>query len=230
MNIAAQAPSPGIYRRHEIPYVDHLMTYKDDLIKEFLAYHDNWHNLDEDIKGVIVNRFENRDISNWLNHPEAWKVSWFRYEFTSDGEEHLNSERLEYFPTIKKILKELEGQVGHLTYSIMEPDTVISRHTGPENRKGEHLRIHLPLIIPEGDIFFEVNGEEIDWSEPFGFNNQYLHSAYNYSSQRRLILLIDIKRSFLGLPPCPPYFSKAHLEYMRKVPPFVRQTKEVMSS
>jgi hypothetical protein len=219
-----QAPSPGIYRRHEIPYVEHLMSYQGDLIKDFLAFHDDWYDLDQPLKNVHVNNFDG-DINERLSYPDAWKTSWFRYETKPGGEVIVNTEHLAKFPTATKIMQELEGQIGHFSYSIMEPNTVISRHTGPENRTGEYLRVHIPLIVPSGDVFFEVNGEEIDWSEPFGFNNQYTHSAHNYTDQRRLILLIDIKRSFLGLPPCFPYYSREHLQFMSKVPPFVRQSK-----
>jgi len=219
-----QAPSPAIYRRHEIPYVEHLVSYTDDLIKDFLAVHDNWFDLDQELKGVHVNNFGG-DINERLTYPDAWKVSWFRYEDFPGGPFYVNSEHLEKFPTAKKIMQELEDQIGHFSYSIMEPNTVISRHTGPENRTGEYLRVHVPLIVPDGDVFFEVNGEEIDWSEPFGFNNQYTHSAHNHTDHRRVILLVDIKRSFLGLPPCFPYYSKEHLQFMSKVPPFVRQSK-----
>lgn len=218
-----EAPSQAIYRRHEIPYVDHLMTYKDALVKEFLEFHDNWFNADEDVKGLVLSRPGGRNIEYFLSDPNAWKASWFRYEFTPGGKVATNIENLQHFPTVEKILTELEGQLGIVMYSILEANSVISRHTGPENRTGEYLRIHLPLIVPDGDIFLEVNGEEIDWSEPFGFNNQYIHSAHNYSSQRRLVFLIDIKRSFLGLPPGFPFYSKEHIKYMASVKPFERK-------
>jgi hypothetical protein len=214
-----EAPSPGIYRRHEIPYVEHLMSYKEELIKDFLNYHTNWYDINDPLKDVHVNSFGGAA-------PGAWKASWFRYEWTPGGKSVINSSHLQNFPTAQKILNELEGQIGHLSYSIMEANSIITRHTGNENRTGEYLRIHIPLIVPEGDLFFEVNGEEITWDEPFGFNNQYAHSAYNYSNQRRLVLLIDIRRSFLGLPPCLPFNDKRHQEFMRSVPPFVRSEKK----
>ena len=220
-----QEPSPAIYRRHEVPYIEHLMSYRDNLIKEFLDFHDNWYELDQDVKGVLVNNFGG-NINERLTYPAAWKTSWFRYENKHGGEAIVNTENLENFPTIKKILTELDGKIGHLSYSIMEPNTVINRHTDPENRTSDYLRVHIPLIIPKGDVFLEVNGEEIDWNEPFGFNNQYPHSAHNYSSERRLVLMIDILRSFLGLPPAFPYYSREHLYFITKVPPFVRAAKQ----
>ena len=219
-----EASGQRIYRRHEIPYVDYLMTYQNALIEEFLEFHDNWFNADEEVKGLVLARPGGRNIDYFLSDAYAWKSSWLRYEYTPGGQYHTNEENLPHFPTASKILSELEGQLGIVMYSILEANSVIDRHTGPENRTGEYLRIHLPLIVPKGDIFFEVNGEEIDWSEPFGFNNQYIHSAHNYSSQRRLVFLIDIRRSFLGLPPGSPFYSKEHLTCMAAVKPFVRKS------
>ena len=218
------APSPGIYRRLEIPYVEHLMTYREGLIEDFLAFHDNWHDLSQPIKGVVTNNFKGT-INSRLTYPDAWKTSWIRYEDRPGGNISTNHRHLPYLPTMQKILAELEPEMGHLSYSIMEPMTVIDRHTGGENRDGTYLRVHIPLIIPQGDVFFEVNGEEITWAEPFGFNNQYTHSAHNYTNERRLILLIDLKRSFLGLPPAPHFRSKAHSYFMSLVPPFQRELK-----
>ena len=84
---------------------------------------------------------------------------------------------------------------------------------------GETIRIHIPLYVPEGDIFLETEGVEIDWSDIFGFANQYIHSAHNYSNTRRLVYLIDIKRKYLGLPRA----EICNLHHRLKTwPPFVR--------
>jgi aspartyl/asparaginyl beta-hydroxylase (cupin superfamily) len=102
-------------------------------------------------------------------------------------------------------------------YSILAPNSVINRHTGIENRSGEFIRIHIPLIVPQGEIFFEVYGEEVRWDDIFAFNNQFVHSAHNYTDQYRLCFLIDIRRTRAGLPPGVPYDAISHLdEVMRK--------------
>mgnify|MGYP001413015390 CR=1 FL=1 len=85
------------------------------------------------------------------------------------------------YPTANAILKKYEEVVPIANYSILVKDSVIHRHTGPENRRGHHLRVHIPLHIPKGDIFLEVNGEEVDWSDCFGFNNQYTHQYFKNS-------------------------------------------------
>jgi aspartyl/asparaginyl beta-hydroxylase (cupin superfamily) len=81
----------------------------------------------------------------------------------------------------------------------LESASIIRRHTGPENRDGEFIRIHIPLIVPDGAIFFEVGGEVVYWNDIFGFDNQTIHSAHNYTKHRRLVYLIDIRRSTIGM-------------------------------
>ena len=55
--------------------------------------------------------------------------------------------------------------------------------------------------MPEGDIFLECEGEEIDWSDIFAFDNSLIHSAYNLTPHLRLIFMIDVRRELLGLEP-----------------------------
>ena len=87
-----------------------------------------------------------------------------------------------------------------------------------ENRDGRTLRIHIPLLVPPGDIFFEVEGVEVDWSDLFGFNNQHIHSAFNLTPKRRLVYLIDITTEKLGIPA----LSGADFERQHSIPLFKR--------
>lgn len=217
-------PDKAIYKSDDIPLLDLLMIYQEDLTKEFLAFHTDWNNVDKPLDNVTIVRPGGDElVTKVLSHPEAWKASWLRYEWRPNGKFIENTDMFKHFPTAVKIMEELKGELGHVSYSILEADSVIGRHTGPENRTGEYLRLHLPLIIPKGDIFLEVDGEEVTWDEPFGFNNQLTHSAYNYSNQRRLVFLIDVTRSRLGLTPGTPYDHDAELT----AEPFVRKNKEI---
>ena len=105
------------------------------------------------------------------------------------------------FPTMKKIAEHYQDRCPILEYSILPAQSIIERHIGIENKVGENIRIHIPLIVPEGDLFLEAQGEEVDWQNPWGFNNQYMHSAHNNTDEHRLIMLIDLKRTYVGIPP-----------------------------
>ena len=107
----------------------------------------------------------------------------------------------EAFPTMQKIAAHYGDLCPILEYSILPAQSIIERHIGIENKVGENIRIHIPLIVPEGDLFLEAQGEEVDWQNPWGFNNQYMHSAHNNTDEHRLIMLIDLKRTYVGIPP-----------------------------
>jgi len=223
-NSKKSSQESAIYKSDEVPMLDELMEYQEDLIKDFLEFHTDWHNVKKPLDNVTVVRpGGNEGVTKILSHPEAWKASWLRYEWTPDGKFLNNTEMFKHFPTAVKIMEKLEGDIGHVTYSILEANSIIGRHTGPENRTGEYLRLHLPLIVPEGDIFLEVDGEEVTWAKPFGFNNQLIHSAYNHSPYRRLVFLIDVRRTRLGLSPGKPYNEKDEIN----AAPFIRKNKEI---
>lgn len=203
----------GIYRRHEISIADYLMSFREDLTKEFLAYHTDF------IEGDFVKGqpywHDLTDTDQIKTTPTSWKITDIKYtiavkklyglDYNIDVKKDIDPEVLSHFPTAVKLTEEFGDDCPISTYSILESNSVIKRHTGIENRSGEFVRIHIPLIVPPGEIFFEVNGEEIDWSDLFAFDNQQVHSAYNYTPHRRLVYLIDVRRSRIGLPQGTPY-------------------------
>jgi hypothetical protein len=185
-----------IFTKDEIPIADYLMSYKDALTAEFLNYHQDF--LDGEFKKGVVTR-PIYSVEKFISTPDAWKSTWVKYVF-AHMKELLPFQARRFFPTAIKLTNEFGGDCPISSYSVLEANSIIHRHTGPENRDGLFLRIHIPLIVPEGDIFFEVGGEVIRWDDIFAFDNQTIHSAYNYSNKRRLVYLIDIRRSRLNMP------------------------------
>ena len=109
-----------------------------------------------------------------------------------------NRDRL---PVLRSIIEKYEEWINVITYSMIAPNSVVLRHTGHENILGNFLRLHFPLHVPEGDLFLEVNDEEIQFSEaPFAFNNQIVHSAHNRTGKHRLVMILDLYRPYLGIP------------------------------
>ena len=147
---------------------------------------------------------------------DAWRVLVMKYHnpniVGSGANQHVQQRMLnikqkqdgynpDAFPTMAKIAQHYGEKCPILEYSILPAQSIIERHIGIENKKGENIRIHIPLIVPEGDLFLEAQGEEVDWQHPWGFNNQYMHSAHNNTEEHRLIMLIDLKRTYVGIPP-----------------------------
>ena len=127
-----------------------------------------------------------------------------------DGIKYADSsfkEASETYPTAKTLVNLWSDYVGGAFYSILDRNNKIPIHTAPGNRDTKRLRIHIPLIIPKNtgwkQLGFESEGTRMVWDEVWGFDNQSLHSAWNYTNERRLVFIFDLDRDFLGLPPAP---------------------------
>lgn len=250
---AADVHPQPIYRRHEFAETaDYLMSLKDDLIKDFLkgqtleeaalakcrnvmqksTDRQTYLSPTPDDKGerfpdfvTEILRTPPNENNESFSNPTGWKNVEFKYH---DPFNNLHWDidpmfALKHYPTAYRMIRKYWDDCPIASYSVMSPNTVLHRHTGPENRTGEYIRIHIPLIVPDGDLFFEVDGEEIDWSDIFAFDNQLVHSAHNLSNEYRLIFLIDIKRSRIGLPSGQLFNKDRQLYGLSK--PFVRNKK-----
>jgi Aspartyl/Asparaginyl beta-hydroxylase len=206
--------------REELHVADELMEAAPMLREEFLAYHTDY--IDGDFSKSIPYNNPVEDISGLQTKKDAWRVDPLKYNWKKHNVsiDPLADQTIrDRYPTATKLLEKYKEHCPICTYSSIEPGLVIKRHIGGENEAGDIVRIHVPLIVPEGDIFLEVEGYEIDWSDIYGFDNRYTHSAHNYTDKRRLVLLIDISREYLRLPPAE-YFDSAHRA--KHWPPFFR--------
>ena len=210
-----------IYRRREIPIADYLMSFQHALEDEFMGAH----SLLADAAQITTPTFTGRKdiakiyLDQLVQHNDStpdikmWRARGLKYVHKDIGQywQEDNPYAIKRYPTAMKLINEFGEDCPIANYSILGPNSKINRHTGVENRNGEYVRIHIPLIVPEGDLFFEVGGETITWDDIFAFNNQFVHSAHNNTSEWRLCFLIDISRKKLGLPPGVPYEKMKHL-------------------
>ena len=92
------------------------------------------------------------------------------------------------FPKTYAIIKDLG--IHDIVTSKLRKDTLVPEH---QEREGV-IRIHLPLIVPEGNLGFGINGEEIRWTEGkcFAFRICHLHKAWNYTKEDRVNVLVDV--------------------------------------
>jgi aspartyl/asparaginyl beta-hydroxylase (cupin superfamily) len=89
-------------------------------------------------------------------------------------------------------------QIPHLTaasVSVLEPGTKINPHFGDTNAIA---RVHLGLSIPgeAPDCALQVGDEIRSWQEGKIniFTDAHFHMAWNYTDQRRIILILDVMR------------------------------------
>ena len=220
----------NIYRGREVKYYDFLMSQRQGLIDEFLKSYPDF--VDSESLAPIDKAIP--EFSSVITYNEKGDTSDTFKDFLTPGKASWNTlptstlfgqelkDRQSFFPTAFKIKEFFGDNVRALTYSSLEPNSAIFRHVGIENKEATHIRIHIPLLVPDGDIGFEVWGEEVYWDDIFAFNNQKVHSAWNHTNKRRLVFLLDVKRSYMDMPPAPewypgcnenaPFFSKTARE------------------
>jgi hypothetical protein len=204
--------------REDLRCADEFTALIPKLRDEFLEYHYDF--VDGDYKKAIFVSDTLPNSKYVLNNPDAWKSEPMKYEYAKENiyQNMYESERAKNFPTAVALTKKWGTDCAITSYSVLEKDAHLFRHTGKENRDNKFIRIHVPLIVPEGDIGFECEGVEISWADIWGFNNQLAHSAWNNSGKRRLVFIIDIRRQAIGLPDEPPYDPDREAQ----MPPFQR--------
>jgi hypothetical protein len=219
----------AIYARHEIPVADYLMSFREKLTEEFLAGFNSVKEASEarcirtlgydyqgyngvknqqNVEPIPLKTFD-EEKNQFEDNLNSWKNLSLKYETRTPTWGDDAKFELEYadpalanqYPTALSLTRQYGEYCPISLYTVMGPRTVLHRHTGPENRSGKYIRIHIPLIIPEGDVFLEVNGEKVDWSDLVAFNNQLAHSSWNLTDGYRLNFMIDLDREFIGLSP-----------------------------
>lgn len=205
-----------IWYKDELPIADELLAMAPKLLEEFLAYH-----TDFDTTFSKCKTYAETNSNAYVKDSEknAWRTDGLKYALPDKHVEmnfYKDPSVRARFPTATALTEKYASECGCSGYSILDAGGVIERHTDIENRSRRTVRIHIPLIIPEGDTFFEVDGVEVDWTNIFAFDNESLHSAHNYTDKRRLIYIIDLSRSLMGLPEAKPFTPTPVLPFVRK--------------
>lgn len=127
----------------------------------------------------------------WLKNEDRWRPIWIRFM----GEWAGSAIKI---PTLKQIVS-LFPDVTILHVSIFYPGTTLIEHRGPS--RAVH-RYHYGLKIPIGDVGLKIAGYNVKWKEKEGFtwDDTIPHSAWNHTSEPRIVIFADIFReqSFLN--------------------------------
>lgn len=165
---------------------------------EYKILEENWETIRDEIMQVLeentVPQFHEIDsgqefISN--NDNKAWNVfvvkcygMWL----------HRNAEKC---PKTRDLFKDMK-HVKTINFSILAPGKYIPPHQGPY--KGI-MRYQLPLEVPKnGECYIIVDGRRHYWQEGESvlFDDTFTHEVHNKTDERRIALLLDVKRDDLS--------------------------------
>eukprot|EP00516_Mucochytrium_quahogii_P005042 CAMPEP_0203756572 /NCGR_PEP_ID=MMETSP0098-20131031/9833_1 /ASSEMBLY_ACC=CAM_ASM_000208 /TAXON_ID=96639 /ORGANISM=" , Strain NY0313808BC1" /LENGTH=367 /DNA_ID=CAMNT_0050648503 /DNA_START=60 /DNA_END=1163 /DNA_ORIENTATION=+ len=116
-----------------------------------------------------------------------WDVCYLKLHNVDFGENCV------LFPVCMELLASLGSRsYCHAFFSVLSPNTHITKHHGPTNKK---LRIHLPLIVPPGESSGIRVGSETRFFEAgkcLVFDDSFEHEAFNnHPTQGRVCLIMD---------------------------------------
>lgn len=167
---------PNFYRNEDFPWIQQL--------------EDNWQVIRDEILALLERKQDRlRPYFIPLSFPpRQWKTMGFyfwKYRIHKNCRScRRTAEVLESLPNMT---------AGSL--SVLEANSNINPHHGDTNAI---IRIHLGLDIPAGlpECGFQVGNEARPWEngKALMFCDAHAHTAWNHSSQRRLILIVDVMR------------------------------------
>ncbi|RHY34694.1 hypothetical protein DYB32_000723 [Aphanomyces invadans] len=123
-------------------------------------------------------------------------------------------------PVTTSVLESIGGNYEHAFFSAMAPQTHITKHHGPTNKK---LRCHLPLVVPSPDCCRLRVGDDIvsvHEGECFVFDDSFEHEAWNdHKSKSRIVLVVDVWHPSLSAPETKffKFLQKARMKVERKL-------------
>lgn len=169
------------YKSSEMPFVD-VISY--DGISDLQA---NWKLVFNEFKSYAnVNEIEAHFNSVMVEKPKTWKVRSLRVWDVEmyDVQRH--------FPETMKIINNIPNVV-NVGFNILDAKAKIKPHNGDTNAI---IRCHLGLQIPKENTFcgLKVKHKVEFWEEGkvFGFEDAFIHEAWNDTDEIRIILLFDI--------------------------------------
>lgn len=140
------------------------------------------------IHGLDTSDIPMYDIGKNLDIHKKWKMSVLKIM----GEWNQQAKTL--YPNFNKFVEELSDMCRSAGYSILEAGGNVITHTDTEEGHEDYVIVHVPLIVPTGDIGFYENKEKGKWIEEecFILDVESPHSIWNYTNEPRLIILLEL--------------------------------------
>lgn len=167
-------------------YDTNRFTMKDRINKLIPAFRTDFLNA----HGMDTSNIPMYDIGEKLDIHKKWKMSVLKImgEWNKDA-------KIKY-PNFNAFVESLGDVCRSAGYSILEAGGNVVTHTDTEEDHENYVIVHVPLIVPEGDIGFFENDEQGKWveGECFILDVESPHSIWNYTDKARVVILLELKK------------------------------------
>lgn len=138
--------------------------------------------------GLDTSNIPMYDVGKELDIHKKWKMSVLKIMGEWDEAAKLR------YPNFNKFVEQLGDTCRSAGYSILEAGGNVVTHTDTEEGHENYVIVHVPLIVPLGDIGFYENDEQGKWveGECFILDVESPHSIWNYTEHPRLVILLEL--------------------------------------
>jgi beta-hydroxylase len=161
-------------------FIDNLVNNVDQLIEEYQ------HNKAQGRKTFALPDWspESVPVQEWQAVALWWKYKpWAVYQ--------------KWYPFTTSLVKDgpTHRATGHL---ILKPQSKTPKHRHLD--WGNKIILHIPLIIPKGDVGFWIDGKIHRWKvgEAFAFDITKEHYGFNNTDQERVLLVMEFDAELWG--------------------------------
>jgi aspartyl/asparaginyl beta-hydroxylase (cupin superfamily) len=171
------------------------------------------HLLDSLVQRIDDIRKEAELIPQWTAWPErnhyssggenegaSWTVFPLCYTFPANDvtQRKFIDKTCAFVPATTALLRGIGPSLRTALFSRLDPNTKLGTHTGWSDLANHVIRVHIPLIVPQGEVCGTwVDGcvEKQDVGLVVCFDDSKVHRAFNYSeTEERIVLIIDLER------------------------------------
>lgn len=169
--------------------------------------------LDPLVQRIDDIRREAKLIPQWTAWPErnhyssggentgaSWTVFPLCYTFPANDvtQRKFIDKTCAFVPATTALLRGIGPSLRTALFSRLDPNTKLGTHTGWADLANHVIRVHIPLIVPRGDVCGTwVDGcvETQDVGSIICFDDSKVHRAFNYSqTEERVVLIVDLER------------------------------------
>lgn len=182
------AQNPNVFYCRELQSAPFWDT---DMFEETIILESNFDRILPEFESIV----NNKSLGEWKRNDTS-TGSWEVFHIINQGA--VVEQNAQQCPVTMSIISELPSVMtknvfGNVSFSVVQPSTVISEHYGPTNTR---LRCHLGLVC-DPTYSLSVSDETRTWEtgKTLVFDDSFLHSVYSSGDgpcDYRAVLIVDI--------------------------------------